>query len=158
MEPGRLSGFFTSYLFVDNFFKEDLVNGKVNANWLQRLGNLIEIKTTSTMLWVATQSKHSGLQEKFTKLLYLVLKNNSSKKYMKPTGSNLRGAVNSNHFCYAGALTPRLSPQAWMLDQAFGLNGRPLMLRSFIVCNSFSPGTKTSPPTSAGRELLTNSI
>ena len=112
MEPGRLSGFFTSYLFVDNFFKEDLVNGKVNANWLQRLGNLIEIKTTSTMLWVATQSKHYGLQEKFTKLLYLVLKNNSSKKYMKPTGSNQRGAVNSHHFCYAGALTPRLSPQA----------------------------------------------
>ena len=112
MERGRLSGFFTSYLFVDNFFKEDLVNVKINANWLQRLGNLIEIKTTSTMLWVATQSKHYGLQEKFTKLLYLVLKNNSSKKYMKPTGSNLRGAVNSNHFCYAGALTPRLSPQA----------------------------------------------
>jgi hypothetical protein len=38
MERGRLSGFFTSYLFVDNFFKEDLVNGKINANWLQRLG------------------------------------------------------------------------------------------------------------------------
>ena len=75
MERGRLSGFFTSYLFVDNFFKEDLVNGKVNANWLQRLGNLIEINTTSTMLWVATQSKHYGLQE----------------KYMKPTGSNLEG-------------------------------------------------------------------
>lgn len=74
MDWGRLDGFYASDLFIDNFVKEGVVNGKINANWRQRLDNRIEIKTTSIVLRVAKQLKHYGLQEKSAKPLYLVLK------------------------------------------------------------------------------------
>ena len=112
MDWGRLDGFYASDLFIDNFVKEGVVNGKINANWRQRLGNRIKIKTISTVLRVATQLEHNGLQEKFVKPLYLVLQKKFTKEYMNPMRSNLRGALISDHLRYSGALTPRLSPQA----------------------------------------------